>query len=112
LVTAIGALDPDPENGPDAYSADFIAWLMSNAKEADKVVRVKLEPSHLGLNAHPRLLVCTCGGCTRGIILLPKMKDTVLHLKEHSQALPPSREADLRGLPEKLHLKYPSKFII
>jgi len=79
---------------------------------SDEVLRVKLEPYHLGLNAHPRLLVCTRGGCTHGVILLPKMKNIVSHLKEHSQALPPSREADLKGLLENLHLDNPSKVII
>lgn len=110
LVTAIGGLGSDPKKGPDTYS-DFFAWLMSNAKEADEVLRVKLEPIHLGLNARPGLLVCTCGGCTCSVILLPKMKDDVLHLKAHSHLLPLSREADLKGLLEKLHLKYPSKVI-
>ncbi|KIS66147.1 uncharacterized protein UMAG_12318 [Mycosarcoma maydis] len=60
---------------------------------------MQLQKFHLGLVAHPRILVCTRPNCGYGLALMPSVKERVAHVKQsHSYTLIDAQLATLKLL--------------
>ncbi|GAC75234.1 transcription initiation factor TFIID, subunit TAF12 [Moesziomyces antarcticus T-34] len=80
----------------------------ASAQPVNNRVQAQLKIFHLALLDHPCLLLCTRIGCEHGVVLVPTLKDVVLHLSKHRVPLAASGRDFFQEMLEEFPLDHPS----